>query len=178
MRRKMAAVLGTACTLVLMLTGCVGSMPQGPLTNISAEGPDVWYCNPLVSVQGPVGVVMMLTNTESSPVTVQTVELVEPENLRKLDTRARLHDEDDKGYWVWHTPEDFGPDETPFTGTAEGFVLEPGVRAEVAVIAELEDPSSPASARQLRAVYELDGRTYHGLSNVSVQWDTPEGCDV
>lgn len=153
-------------------------MPQGPLTDVPDEGPTMWHCNPLEAVQGPVGVVMMLTNPEPFPVTVQTVELVDPENLRKIDTRARLHDEDDKGYLVWHTPEDFGPDETPFTGTAEGFVLEPGVTAEVAVIAELEDPQSPASAKQLRAAYELDGRTYHGLSNVSLHWDTPDGCDV
>jgi hypothetical protein len=165
-----------------LLAGC-GAYPDqsGPLLVGPPSGePENTICSPIEPEMLKPGFGETVFNRTNQAAEILSVELAGARNLEVKDTGAWKLDESVPMFYMWSDAiVDRDPDAAKFVANlspAEGFVLNPGDEAGVAVAAEVLDPSQPAGAHQLLVRYRSGGREYAEVTNVTYELN-PGGCD-
>lgn len=175
--------VAAALLLAGLLAACSGDVTDqsGPLTvGTSAEVPENTYCAPLDPRAGTIGLGDVVSNPGEDPAELRSIELVQPRNLELVDTGAWTLGGSLGLMYHWSEAQAAGDVDTAhLTGAlspASGYVVEPGATVGVAALVDIEDPSRAAGAYQLMVRYEVNGKRYAEMTNLSYEME-PDGCD-
>ncbi|MFB0836249.1 hypothetical protein ACX8Z9_15390 [Arthrobacter halodurans] len=180
MSRRAAVVPMLACAALLASCGTYTDQ-TGPLVVGPASGePENTICSAIEPEMLRPGFAETIYNETNHPAEILSIDLAEPRNLEVTGTGAWKLDDGILLHYMWSDAEAARDRDTAkFVANlspAEGFVLNPGDGAGVAVTAEVLDASQPAGAHQLRVRYRSNGREYAEVTNVSYKLE-PDGCD-
>lgn len=135
-------------------------------------------CSPLQEPGAVVNFAAIITNETGKPARLQSVELVDPVNVRPGHPQAwNFRDSGPQLYW---SEEQSAGDKSyerlaSAMVPATGYVVEPGAGAGVSVPAEVAETRTYATVARILIRYTMNGRQYAELSGISYEL-VPGGC--